>query len=157
VDKKLARQVEELLLQGKGRAAILRELQHDDNREELRFHLNNSALPARRKANQYINLLLALILLFLTCKRALVAFSFGGLSLYLLLDLVVPVINVYLLREILRFRRLGYLYTALLTALSLLRAENRVNPDLTLCLAMIGLAGLLYLRLFPQSEQLPRA
>ncbi len=157
MEKKLAQRVEEGMRQGKDRRTLLRELADDGNREELRFHLNNSATASGRKENQYINLLLAVILLFLTSKRALVAFTFGGLNLYLLLDLVVPIINIYLLREVLRFHRLGYLSLALLTTLSLLRPENRSNPDLSLALVMIVLAGFLYLRLFPRGEQLPRS
>jgi hypothetical protein len=88
---------------------------------KILFHLKNSSLPRDRKKIQVINLFLALVLLFITAKKLITAFSFGVLDIFLLLSLVVPMINIYVLREILRFHRIGYQFLFVLSCLSLLQ------------------------------------
>jgi len=145
--------VEALLRQGLSRKEIRRRLDASVEREKLNFYLKNLAYPADRARYQYLNLVLVLILGYVTIKKLFFALSFGTFSLTTLLALVVPAVNFYILREILRFRRLGYLFLFVLSSLSLLHAENRVFPEAVLVPVMVVLAGFLYFRLFPRNER----
>ena len=151
----LEKEVEQLLQQGLGKREIQQRLASERDPRQLVFFLNNAALPARRNRYQYVNLLLAVLLAFFTFKKLLVAFSFGAFDLYLLLALVVPVINIYLLREILRFHRLAYQFLMVLALLALLQPENHRLQELLLLLSQAGLAAFLFGRLFPRQELLP--
>lgn len=150
---KIEQEIEKLLQQGKEKKEIWRTLRGGDEPHKALFHLNNSSLPRDRKKFQVINLVLAVILLFVTSKKLLTAFSFGALDLFLLLSLVVPVINIYVLREILRFHRIGYKFLFILSFLALLQPENWHNQELFLLGLMIGLSGYLYKQMFPGKEQ----
>jgi len=154
----IEKEVEELLRQGLDRRQIWQRLQdrmEEKGRERLRFHLNNASLPKDRKKIQYFNLLLAGVLAFMTFRILLVAFAFGKFDIYLLLSLVVPVVNIYILKEILRFHRLGYQFLFVLSILSLFRPENQQVRELFLLALMIGLSGLFYLHLFPRKALVP--
>ncbi|MDH5298464.1 MAG: hypothetical protein OEV91_05540 [Desulfobulbaceae bacterium] len=147
--------VEELLRQGLDRRAAHRRLADTADRAKLLFFLNNSALAADRNRLQLPNLLLALLLGFVTAKRLIAIFSFGVIDLFLFLSLVVPMVNVYVLREVLRFHRLGYQFLLVLAALSLLQPENRLPLELTIYATMIGLTGFLLAKLFPKTALIP--
>lgn len=151
---KLALELEQQLLQGKSKKNIWRELDKDSNKEKARFYLNNSAELADRQALQLINLCLAIILAFLTFKKLLTAFSFGRLDVFFFTSLVVPIINIYILKEILRFRRLGFQYLFILSCLALVLPENRQPLELFLTLGMILLSAFLYLKLFPKKKEI---
>ncbi|MFH7321312.1 hypothetical protein ACHHRT_11985 [Desulfurivibrio sp. D14AmB] len=148
----LENKIEAALTAGESRRSILERLKQSEEPHKLLFHLNNISNPVRRGKYLYLNLLLALILLFVTSKKLLAIVLFGAFDLLLFLSLVVPIINFYLLREILRFRRIGYQFLAVLATLSLLHPENHFFPEFPLHLAMAGLAGLLYFKLFPKAE-----
>lgn len=150
----IEQEVEKLLREGKGKQEIWRMLGNGKEPHKVLFHLNNSSLPRDRKKFQAINLVLAVLLLFLTSKKLIVAFSFGTLDLFLLLQLVVPVINIYVLREILRFHRIGYKFLFILSFLALLQPENWHNQELFLLGLMIGLSGYLFRQMFPAREQI---
>jgi len=152
----IEKQVEDLLQQGLSKKTIWERLKKETDPYKLHFFLNNSSLPANRKKFQILNLLLIVILAFFTFKKLLVAFSFGTLDLFLLLSLVVPIINIYILREILRFRRLGYKFLFVLSLLALVHPENHHLQELALLAIQIVLAGFLYLRLFPKKDALPK-
>lgn len=149
---KIEEKIERLLGEGKGRKVILKTLQDHEEPGKLLFHLNNISRPRDRGRYQVHNLVLVLILAFVTAKKLLAVFSFGALDLVLLISLVAPVINLYLLREILRFRRVGYQFLCVLSLLALLLPENHFLPEALLQIFMAGLAGFLYLRLFPARE-----
>ncbi len=146
--------IERLLLTGKSRQAVLAELKETEDPQKLLFFINNISHPAERKKYQLHNLALVLLLTFVTARKLLTAFSFGALDLFLLISLVAPVINIYLLREILRFRRIGYQFLFVLTILSLIHPENHTAAQLILLVLMIGLSGFLHQRMFPKSERI---
>lgn len=153
-EEKIEERIEGLLGQGKSRKAILEMLRGKEEPGKLLFHLNNISLPRDRRKYQVHNLALVLVLAFVTTKKLLAVFSFGALDLVLLISLVAPVINLYLLREILRFRRVGYQFLCVLSLLALLLPENHFLPETLLQIFMAGLAGFLYLRMFPAREMI---
>lgn len=148
----LEEKIEASLLAGESRREIVERLKKSTDPQRLLFHANNISNPASRGRYQYLNLLLALLLLFITTKKLLTIVMFGAFDFLLFLNLVVPIINFYLLREILRFRRIGYQFLFVLSILSLLHPENRMLPELPITLLIIVLAGLLHSRLFPRSQ-----
>jgi len=124
----------------------------DEERFRFLFHLNNIATPELRSRFQYLNLALCLLLAFLTFKKMLAVMAFGRFDLFLLLGLVVPVINLYVLREVMRFHRTGYRFLTILSALALLQPENH-HPQEAAILALLIAGGLfMWLRLFPRGE-----
>lgn len=143
------KKIEELLQKGLSKKEIKNQLKDKVDSGKLEFYLNNISSPKERARYQYLNLALVIILSFVTIKKLFFALSIGSFSLTMLLALVVPTINLYILREIMRFRRLGYQFLCILSTLSLLNAENRAMPEIILIPAMIVLSGFLYWRLFP--------
>lgn len=150
----MEKEIEKKLLTGESKDAIWQELQNKKEAEKALFYLNNKAGLKERVRFQYANLTLALILAFMTAKELITLFSFGRLDIPFLTGLVVPIINVYILKEILRFHRLGYQYLFVLTTLSLILPKNHASLELSLSIAMITLSGFLYLRLFPKGKEL---
>ena len=150
----LEKQTEQLLLAGESKKAIMVRLATDENRARLFAILNNKALLSRRHRYMWVNLVLAGALLFVTLKRLLAISVAGHFDFYLLADFIVPTINFYVLREILRFQRPGYQLLTVLTVLALVYPVNRVPPDLFIHLGMIGAAIFLILKLFPRNEHL---
>ena len=153
--------VRQLLRQGIGKKAILDRLGRDYDREDLLFYLNNLPAEPLRRRFLPLNILLCLILLALTLKNLYLAAMFqlsaraaGQFSPLLFLDLVVPMINFYVLAKLVRCQRQGYQFMLVLGVLALFRAENRVMPDLAGYLLILALSGLLYKMLFPRSAVL---
>ena len=148
----LAQQIERELLAGKSKKKIWQGLTETADKTKALFYLNNSAELKDRKTFQLINLCLAIILAFITFKKLLTAFSFGRLDVAFFTSLVVPIINIYVLKEILRFKRLGFQYLFVLSCLSLLLPENRYPLELFLTGGLIVLSGFLYLKMFPKDK-----
>jgi hypothetical protein len=151
--EKIEEQIERLLQEGKGKKKIWEDLKGREDQHKLLFYLNNISLPKERRKYQYLNLALVTVLVFLTAKKLIAAFSFGKFDPWLLLMLVVPIVNLYVLREILRFRKIGYQFLFILSILALLQPENHFRQEATLLVVMIGLSGYLYLRLFPKQAE----
>ncbi len=145
--------IEELLEKGYSKEKIREILKKDDRDGELDFYLKNIAYPSDRIRYQFVNLSLFFILLFITLKKLYFALSFGQLSIVMLLAMVVPTVNLYILREIMRYRRIGYLFCMVLSALSLVNAENRAFPEIFLVPTMVFLSAFLYTKLFWQYEK----
>ena len=97
-----------------------------DNGEDLTWYLNHFPTGKERKDNPF--------------------------SPMLLLDLIVPAINFFVLSKIIRFHRQGYQFMAVLGILALVQPENRVMPYRAMYLIIIGLSFFLLLRLFPEQE-----
>lgn len=150
----LEKEVEQLLLSGEDKKNILARLASDTNRLRLLALLNNKSPLSRRHKYMWFNLALGATLLSMTLRRLLAIAEAGHFDYYLVADFIVPTINFYVLREILRFHRSGYRLLALLTGLGLFYPENRILPDLLIHLAMIGAALFLHQRLFPAGEML---
>ena len=156
----LEKQVLSELKKGTGKQNILNNLETEDNRDDLVWYLNHLPTGKSRNDHQWINWLLIIVLLVLTIKKlyfiALVqmnAASVNQFSPMLLLDLVVPAVNFFVLNKIIRFQRQGYEFMTVLGVLALVRAENRVMPDLAMYLVIIGLSVFLLLRMFPKNER----
>jgi hypothetical protein len=150
----LTHQVDMLLLEGKSRFQIWKRLKNNENAARLRHCLNNKALLKDRKAYRYLNILLTLILLFVTTSKILGVVLFAK-GLYIFISLLVPMINMYILKEVFTFRRSGYMFLTILSTLSLAYQENRHFPEILFVLAMIAIAAFLYFRLYPKKLLIP--
>lgn len=157
----LEQQVLGELKKGTGKLNVLKKLETEDNREDLVWYLNHLPTGKGRKNHQWINWLLIIVLLALTVKKlyfiALIQMNAAAVNQFspmLLLDLVVPAVNFFVLNKIIRFQRQGYEFMTVLGVLALVRAENRVMPDLALYLVIISLSVFLLLRMFPKKERL---
>jgi len=153
--------VRQELGQGRKKQEILTRLSKKGDRDDLIFYLNN--LPEEQQRRQYlwVNRLLCLLLTVLTvgklyvmARLQLAAMGSGQFSPLLLIDLIVPMINFYVLSKILRFHRQGYQFMIVLGVLAFVRPENRAQPDLTLYLCITALSILLLLRLFPKKDRI---
>ncbi len=163
----LTQQVDKLLSEGKSRFHIWKRLKSSENTAALRHTLNNKALLKDKKAYRYLNILLTLILLFVTTSKilgvVLIALGYEPIpvgvplpkSIYVLVSLIVPMINMYLLKEVSFFKRSGYMFLTILTTLSLVYQENRHFPEILFVLAIIGLSSFLYHKLFPKKLLIP--
>jgi hypothetical protein len=156
----LEQQVLAELKKGTGKLNVLKKLEIRDNREDLVWYLNHLPTGKDRKDHQWLNWLLIIVLLALTIKKlyfiALVQMNAAAVNQFspmLLLDLVVPAVNFFVLNKIIRFQRQGYEFMTVLGVLALLRAENRFMPDLAMYLVIIGLSVFLLLRMFPKKER----
>jgi hypothetical protein len=150
----LEKRVEQLLLAGEGKTAILNRLADETDRTRLVSLLNNKTPLRRRHRYMWLNLALSAALLYVTLRRLLAISAAGHFDFYLMADFIVPTINFYVLREIMRFHRTGYLMLAVLTALGLVYPANRMLPDLLVHLGLVGGAVFLLLKLFPRRERL---
>ncbi|HHO48311.1 MAG TPA: hypothetical protein ENN06_07650 [Desulfobacteraceae bacterium] len=150
----LDKQVERLLQEGTSKKAIFSRLRTEENQAKLLFLLNNKSPLFRRRKYMWVNLLLGAVLLAMTLRRLAAISAAGHFDFYLAADFIVPTINFYVLREIFRFHRTGYLFLTLLTCLSFLYRENRVLPDLGINIGMVVAAMYLYIRLFPKNERI---
>ncbi|MCF6187491.1 MAG: hypothetical protein L3J49_08475 [Desulfobulbaceae bacterium] len=147
---------------GHTKQEILARLSKKGDRDDLVFYLNN--LPEEQQRRQYlwVNRLLCLLLTVLTvgklyvmARLQLAAMGSGQFSPLLLINLIVPMINFYVLSKIIRFQRQGYQFMIVLGVLAFVRPENRAQPDLTLYLCITALSILLLLRLFPKKDKIP--
>ncbi|MEN8256700.1 MAG: hypothetical protein ABFS09_02445 [Thermodesulfobacteriota bacterium] len=148
----IERRIEQRLLAGQRKADIWQDMKNDAEPEKALFYLNNKASLKDRLNFQIVNLVLALILAFVTAKELITLFSFGKLDVAFLAGLVVPIINIYILKEILRFHRLGYQYLFVLSTLSLILPKNHGTLELSLTLLMIATSGFLHMKLFPKKR-----
>ncbi len=159
--KAIEQLVRQELRRGYKKQEILTRLSKKGDRDDLIFYLNNLPEEQQRRKYLWTNRLLCLLLTILTVGKLyviamiqLAAMSSGRFSPLLLIDLIVPMINFYVLSKIIRFHRQGYQFMIVLGALAFVRPENRAQPDLTLYLCVTSLSVLLLLRLFPKSEKL---
>ncbi len=157
----LEKQVLGMLHSGLSKKKVLDRLATRDNRSELLAILNDLPTEGRRRQHIWINWMLLVFLFAVTSRKIYqitvlltAAVSSGQFSPLMLINLVVPAINFYILREIVLFHRQGYLFLAVISLLALLRPENRVLPDLYIYPSMAVLAIFLMLRLFPAREKL---
>ena len=150
----LTHQVDLLLLEGKSRFQIWKRLKNNENADGLRHCLNNKALLKDRKAYRYLNILLTLTLLFVTTSKILGVVLFAK-GLYIIILLLVPMINMYILKEVFCFKRSGYMFLVILSTLSLVYQENRHFPEVLFVLAMIAISSFLYFKLYPKKLLIP--
>jgi hypothetical protein len=149
------------LKQGRSKQNILKKLATTENRDDLTWYLNQYPTGKGRKETFLINWLLIIILLAVTVNKLyfiamvqLKAVAVDQFSPMLLLDLIVPAINFFVLSKIIRFHRQGYQFMAVLGILALFRPENRVIPILPMYLVITALSFFLLWRLFPKQERI---
>ncbi len=150
----LSNQIDLLLSKGNDRFQIWKRLKNSENESSLRQHLNNKALLKDKNTYRYLNIFLFLILLFVTISKILLTVDTEK-GIYFITALVVPMINMYILKEILFFRRSGYLFLCILSAMSFIHQENRYFPEFLFILAIIAIAAFLYFKLFSKESLIP--
>lgn len=146
-------EVQGLLAQGRSKLEVLKALDGKAEREEVEFFLKQTPYPALKERFKLLNAALLLSLGYVTLKKFYFALSFGSFSVFTLIALVVPTINIYLFNEVRRFRRMGYELLAVLSILSLLNAENRAFPEVALMPMQAIMAGLLLYKLFIEPDK----
>jgi len=149
---KLSDKIEHLLREGKKKHQIWNSLKGSENQASLVYLLNDLPTLKNRQTYLLLNMPLAAILLIMTGIKLFAAASIGQANLYFFLSLVVPIINIYVLKKILRFQRTGYQYLFVLSFLSLFQPENHRIIEVTLLGVMLFLSAFLYLRVFPKKE-----
>ncbi len=156
----LENQVLSELKKGTGKQNILNNLETEDNRDDLVWYLNHFPTGKGRKDHQWINWLLIIVLLALTIMKLyeiaqlqIKAINLDMFKPMLLLDLVVPAVNFFVLSKMIRFQRQGYEFMAVLGVLALVLEQNRHMPYLGMYLVIIGLSVFLLLRMFPKKER----
>ncbi len=157
----LEKKVVTALQTGISKQQLLKKLSTKENHEDLVWYLNNVPTGQGRKTNYLVNLCLVLILLALTLKKLyfiamlqLNAAAIDHFSPLLLIELIVPAINFFVLSKIIRYHRQGYQFMIVLGILALIRPENRIMPDLAMYLIITVLSVFLLLRLFPKQEKI---
>ncbi|MBU0481537.1 MAG: hypothetical protein KKG47_10575 [Proteobacteria bacterium] len=154
MEKTLLDKIEHLLGEGKTKDQVWRNLKETENQEELVFLLNDLPTLKNRRAFLLLNLPLCALLVIMTGMKLFAAVAIGQINYLFFLAMVVPMINVYLLKKILRFRRTGFLYLFVLSFLSLFQPENHRLLEVVLLGVILFLSGFLYLKMFPKKERL---
>ena len=144
IRKKVTRDI----VEGRSAKEIIASFDSPDDREEAEYWLLNTASLADRKRFFVLNVILSALIGFVTLKKLAVLYSLKGFDPLILFSIVVPCINIYLLREILNYRRMGYQFLAILSVISLVNAENRQMPELIIMPVIAGISFFLYLRMF---------
>lgn len=113
----------------------------------------DTASPELQRKYRFLNYALIGILAVLTCKKVLAIVLAGSMAPAALAGLVVPVINVYFIRLLLLFRKIGYQLVFILSLLALVYPQNRQPVEFALHLLLIVMSAHLYLRLFQGAEK----
>jgi len=150
----LEQKVRELLFQGLTKQEVYDRLATYDNREELGSLLNNLPAPEPRRKYLYLNIMLISMLGIITARKLYSLWGIDTFNIFTLFILVVPTINIYLMRELMLFHRTGFQFTAILCAVSLLNAENRMLPEIVFIPLIVALSGFLYYKLYPADSMI---
>ncbi len=150
----LEQKVRDLLFQGLDKQQVYGRLVTYDNRDELRFLLDNLPAPEPRRKYLYLNIMLISMLGIITARKLYSLWGLDTFNIFTLFILVVPTINIYLMREIMLFHRTGFQFTAILSAISLLNAENRGLPEIVFIPIMVAIAAFLYFKLYPAGSMI---
>ena len=150
-------QIDMLLSKGNDRFEIWKRLKAKDNTAALRHYLNNKALLKDKRTYRYLNIFLSLILLFVTIGKILGVVEDIRLAkgVYIFIFLIEPSVNMYILKEIVFFKRTGYQFLFVISVLSLLYQGNREFPAILFTLAMITISAFLYMKLFSKKNLIP--
>lgn len=152
MSQKSRKAIDRLLRDGKRKERIWQSLKDSMDQEELVFQLNDLPTLKNRQTFLLLNMPLAAILVIMTGLKLSASVGIGQANMYFFLSLVVPIINIYVLKKILRFQRTGYQYLFVLSFLSLFQPENHQFLEVSLLGVMLFLSGVLYLRMFPKKE-----
>ena len=153
----LSTQIDMLLSKGNDRFEIWKRLKTKNNTVALRHHLNNKALLKNKRTYRYLNIFLSLILLFVTIGKILGVVEDIRLAkgVYIFIFLIEPAVNMYILKEIVFFKRTGYQFLFIISVLSLLYQGNREFPAILFTLAMIIISAFLYTKMFSKKNLIP--
>lgn len=150
------KQVEQHLNSGLSREQVFKKMQGVDDDDEIIYHVNTLCPLAYKQKYMVLNLVLVGLLVLLTGKKIFdVVIGYAYFDIYAITALVVPIVNTYLIRQLLRFHKNGYRFLFLLSILSLVHKENRFAFELAMTLAMIALSGFLYMKLFGKETLVP--
>ena len=157
----LEQRIRRELAAGRGKKQVLAELSRKHDREEVLSIVNTIPDEDRRQRYRWLNWLLCLLLFLVTAKKLydiailqLTAVAVHQFSPLLLLYLIVPMINFYVLGKLVRCHKQGYQFMIVLGVLALVRPENRISPDIWFYLVIIGLSIFLLRQLFPKNHQI---
>jgi hypothetical protein len=150
-------QIDMLIAKGNDRFEIWKRLKNKENKVALRHSLNNKALSKDKRRYRYLNIFLSLILLFVTIGKILgvvndIRFARG---MYVLIFLIEPAVNMYILKEIVFFKRTGYQFLFIISVLSLLYQGNREFPAILFTAALILISAFLYMKIFSKKNLIP--
>jgi len=154
----IEKQIKTLLAQGKTKKEIYKILSKEMDEEKFERFLRNHVDTSQKKIYHAWNLLLLAILTAVTFYKAgiiIASIEETGIDnlIVAVWSLVIPGVNIYLIWLIFRFNRLGYMFLFVLSAISLLRPENRSLIGLVQAVPLIALSGFLYLKLFPKGNK----
>ena len=155
---KIEKRIKTLLAQGKTKKEIYNILSKEMDEEKFERFLRNHVDTSQKKIYHAWNLLLLAILTAVTFYKAgiiIASIEETGIDnlIVAVWSLVIPGVNIYLIWLIFRFNRLGYMFLFVLSAISLLRPENRSLIGLVQAVPLIALSGFLYLKLFPKGNK----
>lgn len=150
----ISRKISQLLMEGQTKKQIYDQLRSNGDSARISFLLNNEAELVDKKKYQYLNLFMAIILLWLTFIKVSDAMALGRFDLYWLASLVVPMIHIFVLRKILRFHRTGSQFLFVLSCLALFRPENRQFPEFIIIILLLIVSSFLYFKLFPAHKMI---
>lgn len=151
--KEIEQTVDRLLAKGSSKDEIRAHFAGDSEAERWQadhFLAATVALADRRRV-MYPNFAAAIVLAYLTLKGLVVAFSAIDVGFWMATYLVPPMIHLYVLRQVLRFRKVGYQLLMVVALLALVNPENRALPELVLFPALAALGGFLYWKLFSKA------
>ncbi len=144
--------VDRLLTQGLSKHEIRNRLS-DHEADGLDFLLSSRPYPEDAARYRLVNWIIILLLAVVTLKKIAIALGYGPMGISTLAGLVVPGINIYILKEISRFRRMGYQFLMIIAPISLINAENRQLPELVFMPVLAMAAGFMFWRLFYTREK----
>lgn len=148
--KNVRKIVEKQVAKGISSSEILASFKEEEEKEEAEYWIKNIASLDKRKRYYLLNTLLIAALGFVTLKKLVDIYLLNYVNLLLLFSLVVPVINIYLIKEIVFFRRTGYQMLGILAIISLLNQENRMMPEVIIMPAISLISFFLYYKMFKQ-------
>ena len=151
----IAKEVEQLLNSGLSREEVFEKLRGRDDDDEIIYFANNVATLADKHKYMALNLILIGLLVLLTGKKVMAIIAFPYFNITTIIPIVVPAVNAYIIRELLRFHKKGYTFLFVLSILSLVHKENHFPFELLTTISMIVLSGFLYKKIFNKNKLLP--
>lgn len=150
----IEKQIVQQLNSGLSREQVLKKMKGVDDDDEIIYHLNSYATLANKRKYTVPTLVLVGLVLLVTGKSVLEIVGYGVLDMKAVAALVIPLVNVYILRKLLCFHKNGFKFLFVLTLLSLVHKHNQYGIGLLVSLSMIILSGLLYWKLFNKADLL---
>ena len=129
-------------------------MQGADDADEIIYHVNSYSTLADKQKYMVLHLILVGLVLLVTSKSVYEIVHYGVLDLRTMAALVIPLVNIYIVRKLLYFHKNGYKFLFVLTLLSLVHKQNHYGVGLIISLMMIVLSGFLYKKFFSKEKLL---